>query len=110
MTPAECTTSYVRLILKTMCDVLFKTISAWESTEAAPVAMDTASPWGETDINGTASQQTEGWADFGGFSSAGGEGFANFSTGEEKQESMEEGNGDRKGEPRDFREFLLTYQ
>ena len=81
-----------------MSDVLFKTISAWESTEATPVAMDTASPWGETDINGTASQQTEGWADFGGFSSAGGEGFANFSTGEEKQESMEEGNGDRKGE------------
>jgi len=67
----------------------------WESIDNAPVAMDTACPWGETPTAPTVETQEEGWADFRGFSSAGGEGFASFAAFQDKQESMEE-NGDKK--------------
>jgi len=69
----------------------------WESVDNAPVAMDTASPWGEAPAASAPVEgaQEEGWADFGGFSSAGGEGFASFAAFQDKQESMEE-NGEKK--------------
>lgn len=67
----------------------------WESIDNAPVAMDTASPWGEPAVAPPVESQEEGWADFRGFSSAGGEGFASFAAFQDKQESMEE-NGDKK--------------
>ena len=63
--------------------------------------MDTASPWGEAPTVAAVSTEEEGWADFRGFSSAGGEGFASFAAFQDKQESMEE-NGEKKGEFLDF--------
>lgn len=72
----------------------------WDTLEtgtAAPIAMDT-SPWGETSSGQPApGGGNSGWADFGAFSSAGGEGFANFSAFEENQEKMDENGSDKKG-------------
>merc|ERR1712142_881973 len=63
------------------------TISAPTST--APVAMDTSNPWGQTTQSSSAGET--GWADFGAFSSGGGEGMEGFLA--QGEESMDDGKG-----------------
>merc|ERR1712142_359933 len=63
------------------------TISA--PTSSAPVAMDTSSPWGQT--TQTSNTGETGWADFGAFSSGGGEGMDGFLA--QGEESMDDGKG-----------------
>merc|ERR1719187_3074229 len=64
---------------------------AWDTitapTSTAPVAMDTSSPWGQAPQS-TSSGET-GWADFGAFSSGGGEGMEGFLA--QGEESMDDG-------------------
>jgi len=49
----------------------------WETPSVGPVAMDTSSPWGQTTQSSTGDT---GWADFGAFSTGGGEGMEGFMT------------------------------
>jgi len=67
---------------------------AWDTitapTSTAPVAMDTSSPWGQAPQ--TTSSGETGWADFGAFSSGGGEGMEGFLA--QGEESMDDGKGE----------------
>ena len=69
---------------------LIKHILAWDTTSVAPVAMDTSSPWGQQPQGGETGET--GWADFGAFSSGGGEGMEGFLP--QGEESMDDGKGE----------------
>jgi len=72
----------------------------WDTVSAptgGPVAMDTSSPWGQPTPAPGATET--GWADFGAFSSGGGEGMEGYlPQGEESMEGEIEDKGDESGE------------